>query len=30
MLLGWLEKFTSAHGLRLGRETCTRFWKEWG
>jgi len=28
MLLGWLEKFTSAHGLRPGRETCTRFWKE--
>jgi integron integrase len=28
MLLGWLEKFSSAHGLRPGRETCTRFWKE--
>jgi hypothetical protein len=28
MLLGWLEKFASAHGLRPGRETCTRFWKE--
>ena len=28
MVLGWLEKFVTGHGLRPGRAACERFWKE--
>jgi integron integrase len=28
MLLGWLDKFACANGLKPGREACERFWRE--